>query len=148
MVASVTTTAVFLRWQAPLYKTSSVNFYRLEHRLSGSGSTSLGNLSIISTFVTLAGLTPGTMYELRMAAVSSIGAGPAVIIFAKTGMPITTTVWCVMCIMLGVSFIFNFSCSMPREYLRSGVRSWMFALPWIYRDKKFNGVTVHHGLLV
>ena len=74
----------------PLYKASSVDYYRVEYR-QGSGSL-LGRVNVSSTAnsmtyhtSTTSDLQPGTSYQLRVVPVNMYGDGPPVDITIRTG---------------------------------------------------------------
>ena len=85
-VMPVNATSITLRWEAPLYKTSSVTEYRVEYRVQSESL--LGNATIsdpTQTVYTVVDLTPGTSYQLRVISVNSIGDGPPTNTNATTG---------------------------------------------------------------
>ena len=85
-VTSVNATAITLRWDAPLFKTSSVTEYRVEYRVQSESL--LGNATITDptqTAYAVVDLTPGTSYQLRVVPVNSIGDGPPISANARTG---------------------------------------------------------------
>ena len=79
-------TSITLRWEAPLYKASSVTEYRVEYRVQSESL--LGNATIsdpTQIVYTVVDLTPGTSYQLRVIPVNSIGEGPPTNANAGTG---------------------------------------------------------------
>ena len=79
-------TSITLRWESPLYKTSSVTEYRVEYRVQSESL--IGNATItdpVQTTYTVADLAPGTSYQLRVIPVNSLGDGPPANINARTG---------------------------------------------------------------
>ncbi|UZX04328.1 fibronectin type III domain-containing protein [Arthrobacter sp. CDRTa11] len=64
-----------LVWARPTDNGSTINHFSVQYRLSGGSWTSAADAPVVSLSASISGLTAGSTYEFRVAAVNGIGTG-------------------------------------------------------------------------